>query len=234
MIQAIVPSAGKGERLGSRVEKPYVLLTGIPIVVRTLRVLESVKEISSILLVVSRSWYKRIQKEILQPYRLKRVSSVIIGGETRMESVYAGLSSLDQRTHLVLVHDAARPLVRIGEILKLIYWAEQVRAVCSGVMPKDTIKEVNGASWVQKTLDRKNLRAILTPQVFRREILIKAYEHAFKEGYTGTDDSSLVERLGVKIKVIEGDRENIKITTPEDLVLAEAILKKRRDRGEKH
>ncbi len=227
MIQAIVPAAGKGERLGVKIEKPYVLLAGIPLIVHTLKGLESVKEIDSIVLVVSREWLRRVREEILERYRLKRVAAVVKGGDTRMESVYAGLSSLNQKARWVLVHDAARPLVRGDEVSKLIQSARRTGAVCPGVIPKDTTKRVSEKGWVKETLDRRQLRAVLTPQVFRRDILVKAYEWAFAKGYGGTDDASLVERLGVKVKIIEGNPENIKITTPEDLLLAEAILKKR-------
>ncbi len=227
MIQAIVPAAGKGERLGSKVEKPYVLLAGIPLIVRTLKMLESVREIDSIILVVSRKWREKVQKKILERYQLKRVTAVVRGGATRMESVYAGLSSLDSKTRWVLVHDAARPLVRGDEVSRLIQSARRTGAVCPGVIPKDTIKKVDGKNWVRETLNRQELRVILTPQVFRRHILMKAYQRAFTQGYSGTDDASLVERMGIKVKVVEGDRENIKITTPEDLLLAEIILKRR-------
>lgn len=230
MVQAIVPAAGKGERLGANVEKPYVLLAGIPLIVHTLKGLESVKEIDSIVLVVSREWLRRVREEILERYRLKRIAAVVEGGATRMESVYAGLSSLNQKTRWALVHDAARPLVRKDEVSKLIQSAWRTGAVCPGVTPKDTTKRVSEKGWVKETLDRRRLRAVLTPQVFRRDILVKAYELAFAKGYSGTDDASLVERMGVKVKVVEGDLENIKITTPEDLLLAEAILK-RRDKG---
>lgn len=230
MIQAIVPAAGKGERLGAKVEKPYVLLAGIPLIVHTLKGLESVKEIDSIVLVVSREWLWKVREEILERYRLKRVAAVVKGGATRMESVYAGLSSLDSTTRWVLVHDAARPLIRKDEVSKLIQSARRTGAVCPGVTPKDTTKRVNEEGWVKETLDRRQLRAVLTPQVFRSDILVKAYERAFAKGYSGTDDASLVERLGVKVKIIEGHRENIKITTPEDLLLAEIILKRRKNR----
>lgn len=230
MIQAIVPSAGKGERLGSKVEKPYILLAGIPLIVHTLKGLESVKEVDSIVLVVSREWLRKVREEILERYHLKRIAAVVKGGDTRMKSVYAGLSSLNQKTRWVLIHDAARPLVREDEVSKLIQLARRTGAVCPGVIPKDTTKRVSEKGWVKETLDRRQLRAVLTPQVFRRDILVKAYQRAFAKGYIGTDDAGLVERLGIKVKVIEGDRENIKITTSEDLLLAEAILK-RRDKG---
>ncbi len=230
MIQAIVPAAGRGERLGSKIEKPYVLLAGVPMVVQTLRALEAVKEIDSIVLVVSRRWQKRVRREILERYQIERVATVVRGGATRMESVYAGLSSLDQRTQWALVHDAARPLVTPREVSRLIQSARRDRAVCPGIIPKDTTKRVDENNWVKKTLDRGRLRAVLTPQVFRRDILLQAYERALAKGYSGTDEASLVERLGVKVKIIEGNPENIKITTPEDLLLAEMILKRRKNR----
>lgn len=230
MIQAIVPAAGKGERLGSGIEKPYVLLNGIPMVVHTLRVLAAVREIDSIILAVSRRWQKRIQREILERYRIGRITAVVRGGATRMESVYAGLSSLDSKTGWVLVHDAARPLIEPKEVSRLILAAKKSGAVCPGGIPKDTTKQVDSRGWIEETLNRQKLRAVFTPQVFRRELILRAYEKARQGKYQGTDDASLVERLGVRVKVVEGNRENIKITTPEDLLLAEAILERRKSK----
>ncbi len=224
-VQAIVPAAGRGERFSGRIEKPYVLLGSVPMLVHTLRALERVPEVDSIILVVNRARKKWVQQKFLTQYRIQRIAEVIIGGKTRMESVYAGLSCLATKTRWVLIHDGARPLVSPKVVSRLIQFAKRQGACCLGIRLKDTIKRVSQNSLIQETVDRDQLRAIQTPQVFRRDWLVRAYQRALKEGYQGTDDAALVERLGIRVKIVDGEERNIKITTPEDLVIARALLR---------
>lgn len=220
--QAIIPTAGLGTRLKASAPKPLVLINDKPIFVHTLEVFEQCDHIDNVILVVCEDLLSEIEKEV-QQYKLNKVSRIVAGGQTRSESVYNGLNVTDKDTDIVLIHDGARPLITKELIQKAINLCEHEEAVVLGIPVAPTIKRVNDEDLsVKETLDRKDLWEIQTPQVFKRELLIQGYKEA--QGNHFTDDAALVEQLGIKIKILQGDHKNIKITTQEDLVIAEAFL----------
>jgi 2-C-methyl-D-erythritol 4-phosphate cytidylyltransferase len=220
--QAIVPAAGKGERFKSKIAKPLVLLNGKPLVVYALQVLERSSLIDSVILVAGKNNKKDFEK-MVREYRLNKVAVVVVGGETRCVSVSNGLKVLDEDTDYVLIHDGVRPFVSrdlIEDAIRLCYRED---AVITAVPVKPTIKRVNLKDFfVEATLDRRFLWEVQTPQVFKKEIILKAHAGPARE--EATDDAYLVEKLGVPVKILKGDYRNIKITTPDDLLIAERLL----------
>lgn len=224
-IEAIIPAAGLGLRLKPTTNKPLIEIGGRPILIHTLTTLEKHPLIQNIILVVNHLDLNMAKRKIKQ-YHLKKVKDVILGGQTRKESVEKGLNRLDKDTTLVLIHDGVRPFVNKETITSAIHLAMKLDAVVVGVPVKATLKKIytdSNIPFVDTTLDRKSLWEIQTPQVFKKELILKAYEN-FRQ-MEATDDASLVERLGIKVAVAIGSYLNIKITTSEDLIFAEAILK---------
>ena len=162
-------------------------------------------------------------KKLVKKFRFKKVADVIAGGETRSDSVSRGLKALDKDTEIVLIHDGARPLVTTKTIDEAINCCHNEQAVVTAVPVKPTIKRVDSKKLIVKeTLNREDLWEVQTPQVFKKDILLRAHEEG--RGTNPTDDAALVEQLGVKVKILMGDYKNIKVTTKEDLIVAEAFL----------
>ncbi|MBI5599921.1 MAG: 2-C-methyl-D-erythritol 4-phosphate cytidylyltransferase [Deltaproteobacteria bacterium] len=225
---AIIPSAGKGLRLGLG-KKPWVSVLGRPMLAHTLTAFEKCPVIGAVVVVSMSSDAGRIRKNIIKKYGFKKVASVVAGGKERQDSVRRGLdaaAAIDGKWDMVVVHDCARPLVTPKLINDTVMAAIKKGSAIAAVPLKDTVKEISGGT-VKRTIPRDTLRAVQTPQAFKLPILKKAYETAGKDGFRATDCSSLVERLGKKIAVVEGSYENIKITTQEDLAFAENILRRR-------
>lgn len=223
---SIVVAAGKGTRMGSEKRKQYQELKGKPVLLYPLQVLEESKSISRIVLVVPPGEVE-FCSELLEKYNIKKIHNIVEGGETRGESVYNGLSALPEDVELVAVHDGARPFLKFELLEQLIKEAYFYRAAVTAVRVKDTIKMSDDDEFVEITLPREKLWAIQTPQVFDQKLLRECYEGALQVNLIGTDDSYLVECFGHKVKIVEGDYDNIKITTVEDLSAAEAILNKK-------
>lgn len=223
--QVIIPAAGQGKRMGAGKNKLLLDLNGMPLIIHTLRVFESDEECDGIILAIHPQDEVEF-KALLKTYQITKVKKVISGGKERQHSIYNALKAING-DGIILVHDAARPFVKKEHIHCLTKTAEKYGAAIIGVPAKDTIKKVSDGKVVE-TVERSSLWAIQTPQAFRMSILLKAYESAEKESFLGTDDASLVERLSIPINMVEGDYDNIKLTTPEDLFFAEAILKKRK------
>ncbi|MDA8233922.1 MAG: 2-C-methyl-D-erythritol 4-phosphate cytidylyltransferase [Clostridia bacterium] len=217
--------------MGSRINKQYLCLSGLPILLYTLRVFEEVAAIDEIIVVAAPGEEEFCRVNVINSYGLKKVSKIIAGGLERQQSVYNGLRAVDSDTEVVLIHDGARPLVDEGIIHRVLDGARRYGAVSCGVPVKDTIKMVDGDGFVSSTPDRSLLWSIQTPQGFRLELLMEAHNQALKEGLLGTDDAMLVERMGQPVKVVLGSYDNIKVTTPEDLAAAEAIIARRRAEG---
>ena len=221
-VWAIVPAAGTGERFGGAKPKPLTDLGGKPVIVRTLEVFEHCGPVEGVVLVVHQDWLKDY-KGLVAAHRLKKVKAVVAGGETRTQSVRSGLLALGVDADVVMVHDGVRPLVTPGIITAGIDAVKTTGAAIAAVPVKPTIKVIDPKTkTVTETLDRELLREVQTPQVFDRKILEKAYSQD-RDG--ATDDAALVERSGVKVSVFMGSYANVKITTPEDLVVARALLK---------
>ena len=229
-VIAIVPAAGLGRRFGSGTKKPFQTLGGKPLIVWSLKALEAVEEICEIIPVLKSEDMELIQR-LLEEEGFSKIKRIAAGGKERQDSVYNGLKHIEDKNSIVLIHDGVRPLIRtqlVEELIKQMYDAIHNKEECDGIIPgvpvKDTIKETEGGL-VKKTLKRGSLWAVQTPQAFPYKKILKAYEEAVREGYYATDDAALIERYGGTVKVIMGEYSNIKITTPEDLYIAEALLK---------
>ncbi|AEV17423.1 2-C-methyl-D-erythritol 4-phosphate cytidylyltransferase [Geobacillus sp. G4] len=222
--EAIVLAAGRGKRMNAGMNKQFLELGGEPLIVRTLNVFERDERCTRIVLVVNPAERSRFE-QLLARFRIQKVAALTDGGEERQHSVYNGLQALAGE-EIVLIHDGARPFVRVHHLHELVNAAVQYGAAIPAVRVKDTIKKANGL-FVEQTIDRSSLWAVQTPQAFRLSLIMEAHEAAKQAGYLGTDDASLVERIGKPVKIIEGDYRNIKLTTPEDLLFAEAILASR-------
>ena len=223
-IAAIVPAAGRGSRINHRLPKQYLPLGGTPIIARTLMALESFPAIDEILVVVRAEEKEYFHRGIVRKYNLSRVSRIIAGGERRQDSVYNGLESTGEDTAFVAIHDGVRPFITEDIFMETIAQATLHKAAVVAVPVSDTIKVAKRHGFTGSTLPRDKLWAVQTPQVFERGLILEAHRRARKENFMGTDDASLVERMGCPVKVVEGAPENIKITTPGDLIIAEAIL----------
>jgi 2-C-methyl-D-erythritol 4-phosphate cytidylyltransferase len=227
-VTTIIVAAGKSKRIQDKVPKQFIDIGGKPVLSHTLESFEKCEEIDEILLVVAEGWLTYCSAEVVDKYGFKKVKKVISGGERRQDSVYKGLLAVPGDTSIVVIHDGVRPLIKTSKIAKTIESCRECKAVILAVRVKETVKRVEDGS-VVTTLSRERLWSAQTPQTFDYKILLDAYEKAESDGFVGTDDASLVERMGVEVKILEGDYDNIKITTLEDLVLVEEILRKRKN-----
>ncbi len=231
---AIVPAAGLGTRFGAAEVKTYASLMGKPLLVWPLEVLQRVDEIAEIILAV-REQDIYAARDLVKRHHIGKVRRIVPGGAERQDSVYHALERVKENAATLLIHDGARPLIEAALVRNALAALSGCEGVVVGVPVKDTVKqvairrsEIDGTEeyrTVQKTLDRARLWAVQTPQVFRYEILRRAYERAREEGFRATDDASLVERYGGTVKILMGSHRNIKITTQDDLVIAEALLR---------
>ncbi|HZH34230.1 MAG TPA: 2-C-methyl-D-erythritol 4-phosphate cytidylyltransferase [Pyrinomonadaceae bacterium] len=223
MNVAIIVAAGQGKRFGSEKPKQFLELAGKPVVIHTLERFENCAAIDEIVLVLPSS-ETAIFFELAAKYDLRKLKSIVAGGETRAESVWRGLQAISYaNTEIIAVHDGARPLVTGEEITRTIEKAGETGAAILVSPVTDTIKEING-DLILKTVERSNLRRALTPQCFRAEILRRVFENAANFTVAATDESFLVEKAGVSVSIVEGSSRNIKITVPEDLKIAELFL----------
>lgn len=226
-VTVLVPAAGMGRRMGKAVPKQFLLLGDRPMLAHTLLAFQRSPEIDEIIPILSEEDMETCLQEIIEPYHITKVKTLVVGGRERQDSVYRGIQKLDPDVGVVLVHDGVRPFVTAAMIGECVDSARNGECVAVGVPLKDTVKEVDDRGVVRATLERSRLWAIQTPQAFPAAVLRKSYEEACAKRSTGTDDATLVERAGHRVRVIMGSYENIKITTPEDLILAEEILKGR-------
>lgn len=222
----IIAASGTGKRMKSAVAKQYIELNGRPILSYTIEVFDKSAAIDEIIIVCGKDDIDYVQNNIVGKYGFKKVKAVTAGGNERQDSVYKGLKAVSPDCDTVLIHDGVRPFIEDIYIKRLIETAQEYGGCVMGVRVKDTIKICDENGNITATPDRSTLWAAQTPQCFKYDIIIKAYEKAFSDGYYGTDDSMLAERTGIKIKMVEGSYSNIKITTPDDLDLGEKILEK--------
>lgn len=225
----LIPAAGQGKRMGAGKNKLFLELESIPIIIHTLRVFEDDTQCESVILAIHPQDEVEF-RSLLDRYNIKKVLSLVPGGEERQQSVYQALKTI-YSDGVVLVHDGARPFIKKELIHTLTISAERQGAAIVAVPVKDTIKKAQNNKVVE-TVERSSLWAVQTPQAFRIELLHEAHRRAEAEGFFGTDDASLVERLNQSVVVVEGDYDNIKLTTPEDLFFAEAIMNKRKSKKE--
>jgi 2-C-methyl-D-erythritol 4-phosphate cytidylyltransferase len=230
-IVAIVPAAGSGTRIGGEVKKQFLPLKGKPILAYTLQQFEHCPDIDEVALAVPDSAVVDIEN-IIHRYHLHKVNKVIVGGVKRQDSVRNVLKRLVLKdSDIVLVHDGVRPFIETKRISHLIKVAKEHSAAVLAVQPKDTIRRSTGGGFFDQTLDRTALWLIQTPQAFRAKLLLRAFEKAQKDRFYSTDEAALVERLGIKARIVEGSYDNIKITTPEDLELGMLILERWQVKG---
>ena len=222
-VTAIVPAGGLGRRAGGDVPKQFLLLRGMPILTRTLLHLTTSKLIDALVLVVPPGAEEWCHKHVLVPYPLPPIIEIVPGGAERQESVFRGLERASEDARLVVIHDAVRPFVSSDLLRRTVEAAWSFRAAVAAVPAVETVKVVE-SGFIRETPSRDRLWIAQTPQAFHGDLIQEAYRRAAADGFRGTDDAMLVERLGVKVKVVPGYPENIKITTGEDLERAEQIL----------
>ena len=226
-VCAVVVAGGTGSRLKSRIRKPFVRLAGRPMLAWTLRAFERAPGVGAVVL-VAHPRDVAAARALAKRWRCGKVAAVVAGGETRMASVARGLAALPPGAKWVAVHDAARPLVTPEVIARTVREARRWKAAIAAVPVVPTVKQAKGA-WVRRTLDRSTLWAVQTPQVFERGLLERAHRRA-NGGAPATDDAALVERIGGRVRIVTGSHSNLKVTTPEDLIVAQSLLKKHSQR----
>ena len=224
MNGVVIVAAGTGSRMNMGINKQFIKLEGKEIIAYTIEKFYNNSNIEDIVVVVKEAESEFFKKEILDKYNFKNVK-IAYGGKERQDSVYNGLKLLDEKCDVVLIHDGARPFVSDKIIDKSIEEAKEHKAIVVGVPVKDTIKVIDNDKNIVDTPNRSVLWAVQTPQTFDYNILIDAYKDAFKNKFYGTDDAMLVERIGYKVKMLEGSYNNIKITTQEDLNIGSQILR---------
>jgi len=222
--EVVLPAAGSGKRMGAGRNKLFLELLEKPILIHTLEVFEQDDNCTGIWLAVKPAERAVIQK-MLENYGISKVKGLPDGGAERQHSVHACMKEMGQ-VDIVLVHDAARPFITRDIIANLVQSAHNFGAAIAGVRAKDTMKKVRNGI-IEETVDRESLWMIQTPQAFRFDLIVEAEDVAEKVGFLGTDEAMLVERLGHEVHIVESNYENVKMTTKEDLLFGEAILRKR-------
>ena len=224
-VGAIIPAAGRGKRIGASVPKQFLEIQGKPLLHHTLTVFASCELIDYVVLVMPRTDVDETGDDWLNKYEIVR--EVVVGGEQRQDSVYNGFNSLEEETGIVVVHDGVRPFTTPQMITATVEAAQQHGAAITAIPVSDTVKQA-ADGFVKKTVSRDGLWRVQTPQAFQYRLLKQAFKKAKKDSYYGTDEGSLVEYLGKRVKIVPGSELNIKITRKEDLVLGESLLSRLR------
>jgi len=224
----LIPAAGTGRRMGGSISKQYLELAGKPILAHTLTLFENHPQVENIYLIVPADDVAYCQEQIIDRYGFNKVHRIIAGGAERQDSVRNGLNALaedgfNQPQRPILIHDGARPLFDCKRLSALIEVVEKSGACTIGVPVKDTIKDVE-KNIITGSPDRARLWQAQTPQGFQYHFIREAFDQADADGFIATDDASLLERLGHPVQMLEGDYRNIKVTTPEDILIAVALL----------
>jgi 2-C-methyl-D-erythritol 4-phosphate cytidylyltransferase len=225
---AIIPSGGAGKRMGGIVPKQFLYLSGLPLLVHTLQPFQNSPSVDSIILAVPGESVNEVRRNIVERYALSKVRHVVPGGRERQDSVRNALMHLDDEDEIVVVHDGVRPFVTDDLIKLVIDSAQKLGAVATGIEVRDTVKRVDKAGKIEETVPRDGLWLTQTPQAFKKDLLVAAYLQAYREGFYGTDDASLVEKSGVPVWMIPGDRDNLKVTTGGDMLHCERIMRGRK------
>jgi 2-C-methyl-D-erythritol 4-phosphate cytidylyltransferase len=228
-VTAIIVGAGEGKRIGGPVSKTFLALAGRPVVLRTLDRFFSTRSVEKVILVVAEKDIRRSQ-ELIQsdPNLCHRPWLLQAGGASRQESVRHGLEKLSSECDIVAIHDGARPFISAALIDRCVDEACRVGAAVIGVPVRDTIKLISEDHWVKATPARNTLWEIQTPQAFRKEVIVEAHNRGRGQVIEATDDAMLVEQMGQPVFLLEGERTNLKITIPEDILWAEALLREGR------
>ena len=224
MNTAIVLAAGKGSRMKAGINKQFLELEDKPVIAHTLEVFNRCDEIQEIIVVTAPEALDYFQENIIEKYKFNKIKKLVAGGAERQESAYLGIKAASEHSEILLIHDGARPFVSQQTILDCIREARLHGAVSAGMPSKDTIKLLDQGGFVEVTPPRNRVWLTQTPQAFQRDLLLKAHEAVLTRGSAATDDAMLAELLGYKVKMVEASYENIKITTPEDLIIAKQLI----------
>lgn len=224
---AIIPAGGAGTRLRSHVAKQYLMLDSSPIIVHTLKVFQDLNDIDEIILALPQKDLMLMRQELVEQYGLTKVKHAVAGGRQRQDSIKNCLEAIQGGCEIVLIHDAVRPFITEKIIRDVIETAGKTGAAIAAVKVKDTIKATGQGHVISSTVPRNTLWLAQTPQAFEYELIKNAYKTAYHDNFYGTDDASLVERLGIEVKIVEGSYTNFKITTHEDMMIAEALMQVR-------
>ncbi len=225
-ISVIMPAAGLSLRMGANVRKPFIMIGEKPIFFYTLEKFNNLKRVKEIIFVVNRKDLNTVKEKWSDELKAYKVTKVIAGGERRQDSIYNGLSQLDPDTKIILIHDAVRPLVYNEEIKAVIKSTEEIGAAIVASPMKLTVKKADSSLNIIKTVPRHDLWMAQTPQGFKRDLIVNAYEKIKDSNVEFTDDAEVVEKAGHTVGIVSGSYDNIKITTREDLKLAEVMLVK--------
>ncbi|MTI89617.1 MAG: 2-C-methyl-D-erythritol 4-phosphate cytidylyltransferase [Balneolaceae bacterium] len=228
-LSAIIPAAGSGIRMGASVPKPFIKLGEYSILQHTLQALLKSEELCQLIVACQQEHISKV-KQVFEAFDHSAVELLVVeGGKERQFSIYNALQFVSGDAELVAVHDAVRPFIQSEQIAKCCQLALKLGGAVLGVPAKDTIKQVGEGGAIVSTPDRSALWQAQTPQVFRKELLTEAYQKAINDNFVGTDDASLVERIGGKVGMVKGGRENLKITYPIDLEVAKLIMRQEDD-----
>lgn len=232
MVVALIVAAGQGVRMGGKVKKQYLALTGRPVLSHTLKVFDACPGIDAIFLVLPSGDVDFCRKNVLTPLDPQKKIHLVSGGAERQDSVYNGLRAIEEEGHgdgpdVVVIHDGVRPFVTIEQIGACVAGAISTGACILGIPVSDTLKRVDSNGIIDQTFERDTIWFAQTPQAFRLGLIRNAHHHTRQTGYRATDDASLVEHLGHPVKIIPGNRYNLKITRREDLEIARAIIRSR-------
>lgn len=224
-VAAIVPAAGSGTRMGTKTKKQFLALAGIPLLGYALKTLETCPVVRSIVIVAGPGEEDYCRSAVVEKLGLNKVAAIVPGGKERQDSVYSGLLALSPEFDIIVVHDGVRPLFSLNILESVIAAAQTHGAAACAVPAKDTVKLADENNFVTSTLPRDRTWLVQTPQAFRCELIMEAHRRARADNLLATDDTALVESIGGQVKIVMGSYENIKITTPEDLKLAAAIIR---------
>lgn len=222
---AVIAAAGRGTRMDLDINKQYIEIQGMPILAMTISKFENCGLIDEIVVVANKDEIDYCKRNVVERFGFSKVAAVVEGGESRQRSVFNGLNEVSAGCGIVLIHDGARPFVNTESIIDCINAARSYGAACVAVPAKDTIKESDGDGFVVRTLDRSNLWLIQTPQAFDHEMIMDVHSRAMLDNFEATDDAMLAEKYGYRVRLVMGSYSNIKVTTKEDLIFAEALCR---------
>lgn len=216
-IKVIIPASGSGVRFGGKIPKQFLKIDGKEVIVHTIEKFNGVKSIDEIIIAAKPEYFVKLSI-LIRKYKLTKVKKIVEGGKRRQDSVYNALMNSEcKKNDLILTHDAVRPYISRNKICEIIKSSIKNGSVIPGMPVSETVKRTNKQYFVEETISREKLFLIQTPQAFRYDILKKSFEKAIKENFIGTDEAAIVENAGYKVKVIEGENANIKITVKADL-----------------
>jgi len=226
ICSAIIPSGGTGKRFGEKIPKQYSDLNGIPVLIRTLQTIDMIDQIKSVIIPIDPEWQSFVDSKLFI-FKIQKQPIFVKDGRERQDSVYNAIQTDEvKNSDIILVHDAVRPAATPQLYLNIIDAASKFDAAIPVINPKDTIKTIDENNFIDTTLPRHKLKAVQTPQGFKSKILIDAYTNAKKNNIFANDDAELVEKIGIKVKAIDGEPHNIKLTEPDDKILLQHYFEK--------